>query len=124
MRVLIVGCGLVGKELARGLRDDVHTVVGTTTTPGKVESLREVCDEVVVLRGGDAEAVAAAAVGADAIVVTAGPAAAQAMTVEQRERTYHDVLVATAESVAAVPGAPHVVMLSSLSVYGDAANHL
>ena len=114
MRVLFVGCGLVGKELARGLRDDGRTVVGTTTTPAKVEVLREVCDEVVVLRGSDADGIAAAAVGADAIVVTAGPAAAQAMTVEQRERTYHDVLVATAESVAAVPGRPHVVMLSSL----------
>ena len=46
------------------------------------------------------------------------------MTVEQRRRTYRQVLVDTAESVASVPGTPHLVMLSSLSVYGDAANHL
>jgi nucleoside-diphosphate-sugar epimerase len=124
MRVLVVGCGLVGKELARQLRADGHTVVGTTTTPAKVDALLEVCDEVAVLKGSDAAKVAAAAEGADAIVVTAGPAAAQAMTVEQRERTYHQVLVETAESVAAVPGNPYIVMLSSLSVYGDAANHL
>ena len=49
MRVLIVGCGLVGKELARQLRADGHHVIGTTTTPGKVAALQEVCDEVAVL---------------------------------------------------------------------------
>ena len=124
MRILIVGCGLVGTELARSLRADGHHVIGTTTTPAKVARLSEACDEVAVLAGGDREAVHAAARGADAIVVTAGPAAAQAMTVEQRQRTYRQVLVDTAESVAGVPGRPHLVMLSSLSVYGDAANHL
>ncbi len=124
MRVLIVGCGLVGKELARQLRSEGHVVVGTTTTPAKAPSLREVCDEVAVLRGSDRASVHAAAEGADAVVVTAGPAAAQAMTVEQRQRTYRQVLVETAESVASIPGDPYVVMLSSLSVYGDAANHL
>ena len=34
------------------------------------------------------------------------------------------MLVDTAESVASIPGDPYIVMLSSLSVYGDAANHL
>ena len=124
MRVLIVGCGLVGKELARQLRADGHIVVGTTTTPAKVPALSEICDEVAVLTGSDTAAMHVAALGADAIVVAAGPAAAQAMTVEQRQRTYRQVLVETAESVASVPGTPHIIMLSSLSVYGDAANHL
>ncbi len=124
MKVLIVGCGLVGTELARRLRAEGHHVTGTTTTPAKVEKLREVCDDVAVLSGADRAAVHAAGAGMDAVVVTAGPAAAQAMTVEARQRTYRQVLVDTAESVSSIPGAPFLVMLSSLSVYGDAANHL
>ena len=123
MRVLIVGAGLVGTELARELTAAGHTVVGTTTTPGKVEALREVCAEVHVLRGADTDLVAKAAEGVDAVVVAAGPNAQQAMTAEERAATYHDVLVATAQSVVGAQP-PFVVALSSLSVYGDAADHL
>lgn len=124
MRVLVLGCGLVGKELARQLRAEGHQVVGTTTTPGKVETLKEFCDDVAVLRGSDREKVHAAAQGCDAIVVCAGPAAQQAMTPEQRKATYHEVLVATAESAATAPISGPVIALSSFSVYGDAANGL
>jgi nucleoside-diphosphate-sugar epimerase len=123
MRVLIVGAGLVGTELARELTAAGHTVVGTTTTPAKVDALREVCAEVHVLRGSDTELVAQAAAGVDAVVVAAGPNAQQAMSVEERASSYHDVLVATAESVVGA-NPPYVIALSSLSVYGDAADHL
>ena len=73
MKVLVVGCGLVGKELAQMLRGDGHVVVGTTTTPGKVGTLEEVCDEVVVLKGGDRDKVHAAPPTCDAVVVTGRP---------------------------------------------------
>lgn len=123
MRVLILGAGLVGTELARELLADGHEVVGTTTTPAKVDALKEVCTDVHVLRGADTELVAKAAEGCDAIVVAAGPNAQRAMTVEERAATYHDVLVATAQSVVGA-NPPYVVALSSQSVYGDAANDL
>lgn len=120
-RVLVVGCGFVGQAVARRLRARGTHVTGTTTTPDKRDHLATVCDDVVVLRGSDAGAVAAAAAGAGAVVAAAGPAMARSQTPAQRAATYRDVLVATAESVTAAPGAPHLVALSSLSVYGAAA---
>ena len=77
-----------------------------------------------MLRGSDRDAVAAAVAGQDAVVITAGPNAQQAMTPEDRQATYQEILVETAESVVAAGGDAHLVALSALSVYGDAANHL
>lgn len=125
MRVLVLGAGLVGQELASRLTAGGDEVVTTTTTPGKVDALKEISAEVHVLRGSDAEAVAKAAAGVDAIVVCAGPDARRAMSAEERSSSYREVLVDTARSVvAAAPDSARVVALSSLSVYGDAADGL
>lgn len=124
MRFLCIGSGLVGCRFGAAARAAGHHVTGTTTTASKADGLREHFDDVAVLVGSDAAAVAAAGEGADAIVVTAGPAAARSMTPEDRATSYHDVLVRTAQSVSAVPGEPWLIMLSSFSVYGTAADHL
>ena len=42
MRVLVVGAGLVGRELAARLTEQGHEVVATTTTEAKVEDLKQV----------------------------------------------------------------------------------
>ena len=122
MRVLVIGAGLVGQELTRQLRADGHTVVATTTTPEKVEGLRAVADDVRVLRGSDADAVAAALADVDAVAVCAGPSAQRGMTPEDRAATYREILVDTARNVVAADFDGPVVALSSLSVYGDAAD--
>jgi nucleoside-diphosphate-sugar epimerase len=129
MKVLVIGAGLVGTEVGARLRELGHEVAATTTTPGKVDGLLEAFDEVVVLRGSDRDAVRAAMAGRDAVVVAAGPNAQRAMTPEDRAASYREILVETAESVvgsavAAGEDAPYVVALSSLSVYGSAADHL
>ncbi|KHL15799.1 nucleoside-diphosphate-sugar epimerase [Mumia flava] len=124
MRVLVIGAGLVGTAAGARLRSAGHHVTGTTTTPARVEDLRRRFDDVVVLRGTDRAAVARHVADADAVVVTAGPAAARAMTPEDRAATYHEVLVETALSVTAAGAGTHLVALSALSVYGNACDHL
>lgn len=124
MKVLIIGAGLVGGAAGKHLRKLGHEVAVTTTTPAKVETLREDFDEVLVLRGSDREAVASAVAGRDVVVVTAGPSAQKAMTPEDRAQTYREILVDTAEAVVAAGGDAQLIALSALSVFGDAANHL
>jgi len=124
MKVLVVGAGFVGSAVAARLKARGDEVTVTTTTPAKVDDLRDRFGNVVVLRGSDREAVAAAVAGQDAVVVTAGPNAQQAMTPEDRQATYQEILVDTAESVVAAGGDAHLVALSALSVYGGASNHL
>ncbi|CAM3259721.1 NAD(P)-dependent oxidoreductase [Nocardioides dubius] len=125
MRVLVIGAGFVGSAAATRLAELGHEVTVTATSEEKVARLKEQYGRAVVLRGSDAGQVAEAVGGQDVVVVTAGPSAQGSMTPEGRARTYRDVLVTTAENVVAACGpATRVVALSSLSVYGDAANHL
>ncbi|GAA1393330.1 NAD-dependent epimerase/dehydratase family protein [Catellatospora coxensis] len=116
MRYLIVGCGNVGMELAARWTADGHAVTGTTTTPDRVAQLRDVCTDVAVLRGDDRDALAAAAAGADAVVVTVSPRFSRAVDPAQRAGEYALALTATARTAAAVHN--RVVFASSTSVYG------
>jgi len=117
MKILILGLGNIGQALARKLRDDGHTVVGTTTTLEKVDALAAHVDEVAVLFGHEADKVKSAAAGCDAIVVTVAPDAKKSRTVEERDSHYRQVLLSSCESAAAA--CDRVIFASSFSVYGD-----
>ncbi|MGI9295082.1 MAG: NAD-dependent epimerase/dehydratase family protein [Pseudomonadales bacterium] len=117
MKVLILGMGHVGKALARRLRDDGHQLNGTTTTAAKVSELEHYADKIYVLRGSDKDALAEAAQGCDAIIVTAAPNVRKTRTREEREEHYQEVLLASCRSAAAA--CERCVFLSSFSVYGD-----
>jgi nucleoside-diphosphate-sugar epimerase len=117
MNILIIGSGHVGQALARKLRSDGHHVAGTTTTLEKVDDLAEILNEVYVLKGAEADKVAAAARHCDAVIVTAAPNWKTTNTPEEREQQYKEVLVDTCRNASAV--CPRVIFCSSFSVYGD-----
>ena len=117
MRVMVLGAGNVGLEVAARARAKGWEVVATTTSESRVAELAAVADDVAVLVGSDTTAVTLAAEGCDAILVAASPRILQSVTVEDRARSYRDVLVASCESAAAA--CDRVVFLSSISVYGD-----
>ncbi|TRX55037.1 NAD-dependent epimerase/dehydratase family protein [Thalassomonas sp. M1454] len=117
MKVLILGLGHVGKAVAAKLKQDGHTVVGTTTTPAKVAELETLVDQVFVLKGAETDKVAAAAQGCDAIIATVAPNVRNTRTKEEREVHYHEALELSCQSAA--QACPRVIFLSSFSVYGD-----
>ncbi|GIE36237.1 hypothetical protein Ait01nite_092820 [Actinoplanes italicus] len=116
MRYVIVGCGNVGLELAARWTHAGHRVVGTTTTPGRVDEVGSVCAEVAVLRGSDHDALARIAENADAVVLTVSPRISRSFDAGARVTEYADTLTATARTAVAVH--PRVVFTSSISVYG------
>ncbi len=117
MQVFIMGMGHIGKALAGRLRAAGHRIVGSTTTPGKVDALSQHADEIVVLRGSESDRVKQVAADCDAIIVTVAPDVKKTRTIEERHQHYADVLVRSCESAAAA--CERIVFLSSFSVYGD-----
>jgi len=116
LRYVIIGCGNVGMELARRWSAAGHHVTGTTTSPSRVDELKQICAEVAVLRGSDKEAVAAATKDADAVVLTVSPRLNRSFDAESRIAEYADTLTATAATAASVH--PRVIFVSSVSSYG------
>lgn len=117
MRILILGLGNIGKTLAERLRSQGHFVIGTTTTPEKVEGLRKIVDEVSVLFGHESDKVRAAAASCDLVVVTVAPDVQKSRSIEGREQHYKQVLVDSCTNAAGAVN--RVVFASSFSVYGD-----
>lgn len=117
MKILILGMGHAGKAIAQKLKAQGHTVSGTTTTPEKVEGLKELADSVYVLKGSETEKVIAAAADCDAIIATVAPNVKNTRTKEEREQQYHEVLEKSLQS--ASKACNRVIFLSSFSVYGD-----
>ena len=117
MRILILGLGNIGRALAVQLREEGHSVRGTTTSPEKIQDLEALVDDVSVLFGHEQGKVENAARGCDVIVVTVSPDVAKSRTVEEREAHYREVLVDTC--VSATRACARVIFASSFSVYGD-----
>src|SRR6478609_6676922 len=117
MKLLILGCGQAGMQIAKMAKDRGWDVTGTTTTEGRVAEIEAVADRAIVLVGSDREAVKKAAEGVDAIVVSVSPSAVRSAKKEDRGPIYQEVLVESGMSAAAA--CDRVVFCSSISVYGD-----
>jgi nucleoside-diphosphate-sugar epimerase len=117
MKLLVLGCGNAGLEVASRAKARGWEVVATTTRDSRIAEIEQVADKGLVVRGADVEAVKAAAQGCDAILVSVSPPIMQSRTIEEREQSYRDVLVASCQS--SVQALPRVVFMSSISVYAD-----
>ena len=117
MKLLVLGAGNAGLEVAARGKALGWEVVGTTTTPARVPEIEQVADRAVVLVGSDRTAVRAAAEGCDAVLVSVSPPIMRSVTVEDRAASYESVLVQSCLSAAAA--CERVVFMSSISVYGD-----
>ena len=113
--VLVLGCGWLGMALARQLAASGHPVLGTTTTPDNLPLMAAAGIEGYLLRlapnfGAPAEALLHRLLSAaDVLVLNVPPRAAATGTYPTLLRPIHRAVAAA--------GTPHVLFVSSTSVY-------
>lgn len=117
MKYLIIGVGLLGYEVAKRLMAQGDTVIGTTTTPAKLELLETVCSSAVVLTGDDRDKIWEVGSDCDAIIITVSPRLSQARSPKLREAEYKRTFANTCLN--ATQANSRCIFNSSFSVYGD-----
>lgn len=113
-RVTVIGCGHVGTALACSLSRAGHSVIGTTTTPARVDDLRRLGLRAEKVNVSDTDRLRAVCRDRDTIYLTVAP--------KQRDEDYRDVyLAAVTNLLTAVRGtrAGNIIYTSSTRVYGQ-----
>ena len=110
----ILGCGYVGKVVAKEWRSRNLKVTATTTTPSRVSELAAIAHHVEVLRGHDEAALHRLLSQQETLLVSIGAPAPDAY-----EATYDHTTKALAAVVPHLPSLTQIIYTSSYSVYGD-----
>lgn len=116
MKALIIGCGYVGSRMARlWHRQEIEVTVTTTTNTKKLQ-LQEIASKVLVLTSNDLDAVQAAIVNQDVVLLTVGAK-------EGSEAGYQKAYLDSAQNIAtAIKSSSSVKQLIYTSSYGILSN--
>jgi nucleoside-diphosphate-sugar epimerase len=125
MKILIIGAQFTGYAAAKYWRKQGHTITATTTREARVEELKKVADNVVVMRGSDEAKMRATLPGHDVVLMSvAGGMVEKDGKVVMDPDAYKDTYLGTAQNLTnALQNAPSVkcvIFPSSTSAYGDA----
>ncbi|HEY9878125.1 MAG TPA: SDR family oxidoreductase [Leptolyngbyaceae cyanobacterium] len=113
-KVVILGCGYVGKQVAQLWQQQGLTVTATTTRPERIPELHPVANDVRVLRGTDQALLREALEGQSCVLVSVAGG---------RSASYEDTYLKTAQSLVAVlpdiPSVRQIIFTSTYSIYGN-----
>ena len=112
-KAAIIGCGYVGKEVARLWQQQGLTVTATTTSPERLEELQTVANRVHVLKGTDPGALQDCLTDQQVVLVCVG---------SKRGANYEETYLGTAKTLAEILPNTQVQQLiytSTYSVYGQ-----
>ena len=116
MKIAIIGCGYVGKAVAKKWYEQGHELTVTTTTPEKVPQLADFVHHVKVLQGNDLEALKEICQGQDIILLSVGSKG-------RTEEKYRFSYVQTAENLKKAlennSTVKQVIYTSSYSIVGN-----
>ena len=113
MKTAIIGCGYVGKTVAHLWKSKGFNVLGTTTSPERVDELSHLLDTVAVLRGTEEDKLKAALFDREVALLCVG---------SKRGGNYRETYLGTAQSIATVlpqTSVKQLIYTSTCSVYGQ-----
>lgn len=112
--IAIIGCGYVGKAVARYWHQLGSVLTVTTTKPDRVAELEAIAQQVVVVKGNDAIGMRSVLEKQDKVLVTVGAA---------NRQVYREAYLETAQTLVSVlrdvPTVRQVIYTGSYAVYGD-----
>ncbi len=114
-RVAIIGCGYVGRAVAKLWRQSFHVTATTTSLP-RLSELESVAQQAVILSGSDVTAMRSLLQDQTTVLLSVG---APASTPEAYEATYLQTAKTLIEVLKDSPAVHQVIYTGSYAVYGD-----
>jgi nucleoside-diphosphate-sugar epimerase len=112
---VILGCGFVGKAVARAWQSK-FTVTATTTSASRVTELEPLVDRVVIVRGDDTVGLRSLLHDQTVVLLAMGAPSAEAY-----EETYLQTAKTLVSVLSEVPTVQQIIYTGSYAVYGDRA---
>lgn len=110
---IIIGCGYVGKAVAKHWRSHL-TVTATTTSVPRLAELEQIADRAVLLRGDDADSLRSHLQGQTVVLLSVG-----APNADRYESTYLHTAKTLVSVLPDVPSVQQIIYTGSYAVYGD-----
>lgn len=115
MNVAIIGCGYVGKAIARLWHQELGLIVtATTTTPERVTTLKEVAQQVLVVNGNDPAGLLSVLQDQETVLLSVG-----AKGGDVYEQTYLHTAQTLVSVLKQTPTVRQLIYTGSYAVYGD-----
>jgi nucleoside-diphosphate-sugar epimerase len=114
MKIVIIGCGYIGSEVAQIWKKRGYCVTATTRNPERLDALSKVSQKSIILKGNDEDELVPLIADNDAIIITIA-----ADSPEHYESTYLNTAQILRHLALEMDLPRHLIYTSSTSVYGD-----
>jgi nucleoside-diphosphate-sugar epimerase len=116
MKILIIGCGYVGKAVAKLWQETGHLVTVTTTTPAKLTELKAIANQAILFKSDQLEQFSEIIADQELILLTIGASS-------RTEEAYKNTYLKTAQNLAKIlpqnQSVKQVIYTGSYSILGN-----
>jgi len=117
MKILIIGCGYVGKAIAEKWTKDGHFVTATTTTHPRIAEIEKIANRAVIFNTNNLEEFKNIIQDQEVILLMVSPRGGRSL--ENYQQTYLHTAKNLKEIIKFTPSVKQIIYTSSFSIIGD-----